>query len=82
MHGQLALLSDIWTDEPVKNQRPFTHEASAKKNSFERQLHREVGTCGSVQKLVFFQNYLGTQVNFCDSIFIRMPWENCFAVPN
>ena len=29
-----------------------------------------------------FQNFLGTQVNFSDPISIRMPWENCFAVPN
>ena len=29
----------------------------------------------------WFQIYLGTQVNFSDTISIRMPWENCFAVP-
>ena len=62
--------------------KTFTTEASAKKHSCERQLHRGVDTCGSVQKLVFFQNYLGSQVNFSDSFSIRMPWENCFAVPN
>ena len=32
-----------------------TTEASAKKHSFERQLHRGVRTRGSVQKLVFFK---------------------------
>ena len=26
--------------------------------------------------------YLGTQVNFSDTFSRRMPWENCFAVPN
>ena len=29
-----------------------------------------------------FHNFLGTQVNFSDPISIRMPSENCFAVPN
>ena len=44
--------------------------------------YRGVGTCVQCSYLVLFQIYLGTPVNFSDPISIRMPWENCFTVPN